>query len=86
MNEEITLEDYKEVSEEFFSKYFYVADQIGENAKPEDVLKIMESLSGLVMKKRSEEKKPTLGFARGGKQDPNDTPMGETVIGGMNNE
>tara|TARA_B100002019_G_scaffold14562_1_gene11624 strand:+ start:339 stop:596 length:258 start_codon:yes stop_codon:yes gene_type:complete len=82
MNEKITLEDYKQVSEEFFPKYFYVADQLGENAKPDDVLKIMESLSGLVLKNRAEENKPTLGFARGnGKQDPNDTPMGETVIG-----
>jgi len=48
----ITVEDYKEHSQEFFDKYFYVAKELGEGAKAEDILKIMESLAGVVMKKR----------------------------------
>lgn len=58
----ITLEDYKEVSEEFFSKYHFVASELGEGCKSEDILKVMESLSGLVIKKRAENKKATIGF------------------------
>ena len=58
----ITVEDYKEVSDEFFDMYFFVAKQLGEGAKPEDVIKIMQNLASLVMKKREEDKKVTLGF------------------------
>lgn len=64
----ITLEEYKEVAEEFFPKYHFVADQLSKNGPttrtpdPEDVLKVMESLAGLVLKKRSETKKVSLGF------------------------
>lgn len=58
----ITLEEYKEVSEEFFPKYHFVASELGEGCKTEDVLKVMESLAGLVMKKRMEEKRVNLGF------------------------
>ena len=58
----ITVEEYKEVGEQFWSKFDYVAQNIGEGAKPEDILKVMESLAGLVMKKRTEKKKVSLGF------------------------
>jgi hypothetical protein len=58
----ITLEEYKEVSEEFFPKYHFVASELGEGCKTEDVLKVMESLAGLVMKKRIESKKANIGF------------------------
>ena len=58
----ITVEDYKEHSKEFFDKYFYVAGELGEGARAEDILKIMESLAGVVMKKRAEKKKVSLGF------------------------
>lgn len=58
----ITLEEYKEVSEEFFPKYHFVASKLGEGCKTEDILKVMESLSGLVFKKRAEKKKVSLGF------------------------
>lgn len=57
----VTVEEYKEVGEEFWPKYWYVANELGENAKPEDILKIMESLAGLAMMKRKEDKNP-LGF------------------------
>jgi len=63
MNDQpITVEEYKEVGEQFWPKFDYVAQNIGEGAKPEDILKVMESLAGLVMKKRAEKKKVSLGF------------------------
>ena len=65
----ITVEDYKEHSKEFFDKYFYVAGELGEGAKAEDILKIMESLAGLVMKKRAEKKKVSLGFNKDKEED-----------------
>ena len=58
----ITVEEYREVGEDFWPKFDYVAQNIGEGAKPEDILKVMESLAGLVMKKRAENKKVSLGF------------------------
>ena len=52
----ITVEDYEKYGKEFFDKYFYIAKELGEGAKAEDILKIMESLAGVVLKKRSDEK------------------------------
>lgn len=65
----ITVEDYKEHSKEFFDKYFYVAGELGEGARAEDILKIMESLAGVVMKKRAEKKKVSLGFNKDKEED-----------------
>ena len=58
----VTLEEYLVAGEEFWPKYWYVAKELGEGAKAEDILKIMESLSGVAMRKRSEEKETTIGF------------------------
>jgi len=59
----ITVEDYEKHGKEFFDKYFYVARELGEGAKAEDILKIMESLAGVVMTKRKEETKTgPMGF------------------------
>ena len=58
----ITVKDYEDVAPEFFEKYFYVAKELGEGAKPEQILKIMESLGALVMRKRAEDKKQAVGF------------------------
>ena len=58
----ITLDEYKEAGEEFFPKYFYVAKELGEDAKAEEILKVMESLAGVVMKKRVDEKLAPFGF------------------------
>ena len=62
----VTVEDYEKYGKEFFDKYFYVAKELGEGAKAEDILKIMESLAMVVMKKRSEEegKIGPFGFIR----------------------
>ena len=52
----LTLDDYKKAGEEFWPKYWYVAKELGEGAKAEDILKIMESLATVVVAKRIEEK------------------------------
>jgi hypothetical protein len=52
----ITVEDYQEYSGEFFDKYFFIARELGEDARAEDILKVMEALSGVVMLKRKESK------------------------------
>ena len=52
----ITVEDYKEHGQEFFDKYFYVAKELGEGAKTEDILKCMEAIGGVALKLALEEK------------------------------
>ena len=46
----------------FFYKYFYIAKELGEGAKAEDILKIMETLGALVMKQRIKDKVGPFGF------------------------
>lgn len=58
----ITLEEYEKAGEEFWPKYWYVSKELGEGAKPEQVLKVMESLAGVAMKNRSEDKAGPFGF------------------------
>jgi len=58
----IELKDYQEAGEEFWPKYWYVAKELGENAKAEDVLKVMESLAGVAMKNKLKEKVGPFGF------------------------
>ena len=58
----ITVEDYKEHSQEFFDKYFYVAKELGEGAKAEDILKVMEAVGGVALKLALEEKADPFGF------------------------
>ena len=58
----ITLEDYQKAGEEFWPKYWYVAKELGETAKPEEVLKVMESLAAVAMKQRVEDKIGPFGF------------------------
>nr|BDD44760.1 hypothetical protein 3 [Paracoccaceae bacterium] len=62
MKLQITLEDYQKAGEEFWPKYWYVAKELGETAKPEEVLKVMESLSGVAMKQKVENKIGPFGF------------------------
>ena len=52
----LTLEEYQKAGEEFFPKYFYVAKELGEGAKPEEILKVLEALAGVAMKQRIESK------------------------------
>jgi hypothetical protein len=85
----ITVEDYEKYGKEFFDKYFWIAKELGDNARAEDILKIMESLGGVVMKKRSEEegKIGPFGFIRELNDDgapvidsPKDAPAGTVAI------
>ena len=66
----LTLDDYKRAGEEFWPKYWYVAKELGENAKPEDILKVMEAVGGLALKLKLEE---TLPFGFNKKKDDGDT-------------
>ena len=52
----LTLEDYQNAGETFWPKYWYVAKELGEDAKPEDILKVMETLGGVALKLALEEK------------------------------
>ena len=38
----LTLEDYQKAGEHFWSKYWYVATELGSDSKTEDILKVME--------------------------------------------
>lgn len=68
----ITVEDYKCVSDEFFGKYNFVVERMGPGpTKAEDVLKVMEALSGAVMKERVKEKVGPFGFYKNGKEKDN---------------
>ena len=62
MTEPITVDDYKNVSDEFFQKYDFVRERLQLGAKAEDVLKVMEALSAQVMKERVKEKLGPFGF------------------------
>ena len=57
----VTVSDYEGVADEFFSKYHFVAKELGEGCKSSDVLKVMEAMSALVIKKRADERTP-FGF------------------------
>tara|TARA_B100000085_G_scaffold120974_1_gene110238 strand:+ start:89 stop:394 length:306 start_codon:yes stop_codon:yes gene_type:complete len=85
----ITVEDYEKYGKEFFDKYFWIAKELGDNARAEDILKIMESLGSVVIKKRSEEegKIGPFGFIRELNDDgapvidsPEDAPAGTVAI------
>ena len=39
----LTVDDYKAAGEEFWPKYWYIAKELGEGAKPEDN-KVMETI------------------------------------------
>ena len=52
----ITVEDYQKYGDEFFDKYFFVSKELGEGAKAEEILKVMEALSSVVLLKRKEDK------------------------------
>ena len=58
----VSLDEYLVAGEEFWPKYWYVAKELGEGAKAEEVLKVMESLAGVAMRIRSEEKTNSIGF------------------------
>jgi len=52
----LTLEDYQNAGETFWPKYWYIAKELGEDAKPEQVLKVMEAIGGVALKQALEDK------------------------------
>tara|TARA_Y100000289_G_C3929095_1_gene155316 strand:- start:2148 stop:2390 length:243 start_codon:yes stop_codon:yes gene_type:complete len=64
----VSVDDYKEVADDFFAKYDFVAQRI--EGRAEDVLKVMEALTGAVMRDRAATKIGPFGF---NKQNGEDT-------------
>lgn len=58
----ISLNEYLIAGEEFWPKYWYVASELGEGAKAEDILKVMEAVGGVALKLALEEKADPFGF------------------------
>jgi len=77
----LTLEDYKKAGENFWEKYWYVAKELGEGAKTEDILKVMETLGGVALKLKLEEKMAgPFGFNKKKKDEVSDEDL-ETSTG-----
>ena len=60
----VSLQEYIDAGEEFFPKYYYVARELGDDAKTEDILKVMEALALVALKKREDEKVGPFGFVK----------------------
>ena len=58
----LTIEDYEEAGETFWPKYWYVAKELGEGAKAEDILKVLESIGTVALRLKMEEKEGPFGF------------------------
>ena len=59
----LTLEDYQKAGEHFWSKYWYVSKELGEGAKSEDILRVMETLGAVALQfKNEEDKEGPFGF------------------------
>ena len=68
----VTLEDYQKAGETFWPKYWYIAKELGEDAKPEQVLKVMEAIGGVALKTALEDKlSGPFGFNKKEKEDAN---------------
>ena len=68
----LTLEDYQKAGETFWPKYWYVAKELGEDAKPEQILKVMEAIGGVALKQALEDKlSGPFGFNKKEKEDGN---------------
>ena len=63
----LSLEDYEKAGETFWPKYWYVAKELGEDAKPEQILKVMEAVGGVALRLALEEKEGPFGFNKNGK-------------------
>ena len=58
----LTLEDYQKAGETFWPKYRYVAKELGEDARAEDILKVLESIGTVALRLKMEEKEGPFGF------------------------
>ena len=64
----LTLEDYQKAGEHFWPKFFYVYKELGEEARIEDVLKVMEALGGVALKLALDDKDGPFGFNKKDKE------------------
>ena len=60
----LTVEDYEKAGESFWPKYWYVAKELGEGARAEDILKVLESIGTVALRLKLEEKKDPLGSTK----------------------
>jgi hypothetical protein len=58
----LTLEDYEKAGKSFWPKYWYVAKELGEDAKAEDILKVLESIGTVALRLKMEEKESPFRF------------------------
>jgi hypothetical protein len=66
----LTLEDYQKAGETFWPKYWYIAKELGENAKAEDILQVMEAVGSVALRFALEDKEGPFGFNK--KKENND--------------
>ena len=71
----LTLEDYQAAGETFWPKYWYVAKELGEGARAEDVLKILESIGTVALRLKLEEKEGPFGFNKKDEEVPTTDPQ-----------
>ena len=69
----LSVEDYKRAGEEFWPKYWYVAKELGEDAKAEDILRVMEAIGGVALKLALEKKEGPFGFNKKEENDESST-------------
>ena len=67
----LTLEDYEKAGETFWPKYWYVSKELGENAKAEDIIKVLESIGTVALRLKMEEKEGPFGFNKKEEEDAN---------------
>ena len=65
----LTLEDYEKAGESFWPKYWYVAKELGEDAKAEDIIKVLESIGTVALRLKMEEKEGPFGFNKNGQDE-----------------
>jgi len=58
----LTLEDYEKAGETFWPKYWYVAKELGEGARTEDIIKCLETIGTVALRLKMEEKEGPFGF------------------------
>ena len=74
----LTLEDYEKAGESFWPKYWYVAKELGEDAKAEDILKVLESIGTVALRLKMEEKEGPFGFNKK-QEEEDDEKVGTTT-------
>jgi len=65
----LTVEDYQKAGETFWPKYWYVAKELGEDAKAEDILRVLESIGTVALRLKLEEKDGPFGFNKKDKEE-----------------